>query len=91
MDEKTNEWPVRTGTVYKLQNKAGEWSEVVVTAIKENDFVEFSKGEYHCRYTFRASNEPATELTYHEWVNSGDLEPFTLEILQKLKEVVETA
>ncbi len=30
IDEETNEWPVRPGTIYRLKNADGNWSEVVV-------------------------------------------------------------
>lgn len=90
--EETNEWPIRIGTVYKLQNKNGEYSEVVVAALKENKFVEWiSKDQvYHCRYTFKTIDKNTTELEYYEWVDKGELEePFTLDVLKKLKSVVE--
>lgn len=92
VEEKTNEWPVRIGTIYKLKNKKGEYSEVTVNSIKENKIIEWiAKGQnYHCRYSFRSLDKNVSELEYSEWVDKGHLEePFTLEILQKLKEVLE--
>ena len=92
--EETNEWPIRMGTIYKLQDNKGEYSEVVVTAIKENKIVEWvSKNKnYHCRYTYRSIDKNTSELEYYEWVDSGELEePFSLEILEKLKSVLENS
>jgi len=43
VDEKTSEWPVRVGTVYRLQNKTGDWSEVAVEAIKRTNWLSFQK------------------------------------------------
>ena len=91
--EETNEWPISIGTIYKLQDKNGGFSEVVVTAIRENKFVEWvSKDQvYHCRYTFNSIDKNTSELEYHEWVDEGELEePFTLDVLEKLKSVVES-
>ena len=91
--EETNEWPVRIGTIYKLQDKNGEFSEVVVMAIKENKFVEWvSKDQvYHCCYTFKSIDKNTSELEYYEWVDEGELEgPFTSDVLEKLKSLVES-
>jgi uncharacterized membrane protein len=92
VDEKTNEWPMKVGTVYSLRNESGQRTDVIVTAIEQNQFVEWasSDGRYHCKYTFRAKPDNITEFEYHEWMDDGELEePFTVEALEKLKEVIE--
>ncbi len=91
--EKTSEWPVKVGTIYTLQNKKGDPSEVIVSAIKENEMVEWiSKDQnYHCRYIFKSKGDNITEFEYYEWVDKGDMEePFTQETLEKLKKVIES-
>jgi uncharacterized protein YndB with AHSA1/START domain len=90
--EETNEWPVCRGTVYKLHDKTGKTFEVTVKDIEKNEFVEWeSEGKnYHCRYSFTSTGDTSTEFTYYEWMDKGELaEPFTLETLKKLKQVME--
>ncbi len=92
VQEITSDWPIKVGTHYKNQNKKNIWGEYIVVALKENELFELvsNDGNYHVRYTHKTVNGHASELTYYEWVDKGDLEePFTLDILQKLKEIVE--
>jgi len=90
--EETNEWPIKAGTVYKLQDEGGVDSEVTVSNLKINEYIEWTSNDhnYHCRYTFKQVGSNASVLDYYEWVDKGEIKnPFTLEILKKLKSVIE--
>lgn len=84
--------PPKLESVYKNVNKQGIWSEYHITEFTYSImFTMTSKdGNYHVRYTFTPISSQTTSLEYYEWVNKGDLpEPFTADILKKLKQVIE--
>lgn len=90
--EETNEWPVKVGSKYRNQSREGIWSEYTVLSLDQNESFEFVKGDnnYHVRYTFKNIDDNMTELEYYEWVEQGNIEePFTIDLLNKLKSVLE--
>ena len=92
VQETRNETPTKLGTVYKNQNNKGEWSEYEVTEFEPNKVFVMSQknGSYHVKYTFLPVSENQTELEYYEYVDNGEIsQPFTQEVLQKLKVVME--
>lgn len=90
--EETSEWPVKVGTIYTLTNNKGEMSRVIISQIVNDEMIEWvsEDGNYHCRYTFKSFEPNITKLQYNEWVDKGEIDgPFSVEILDKLKEVLE--
>ena len=90
--EETSEWPIKMGTTYRSKSKDGNWSEFTVTDLKENEVFELTSkdGKYHVRYTHKPIDENSVELEYYEWVDEGKMEdPYTMEILGKLKTAIE--
>lgn len=90
IDEKTNEWPAKVGTVYTEYKDDNTSFNIIVTDYKENAYIEWKTedGNYHVRYTFVSIDQNTTQLTY---VETGDVsEPFTQDVLEKFKEVVES-
>lgn len=91
--EQSNETPTKLGTIYKNQDKNGSWNEYEITAYEPGVMFVMSKknDNYHVKYTFKTLGDNQCELEYYEWADEGDLdEPFTQDILQKLKVVIES-
>jgi hypothetical protein len=91
--EETNEWPIQLGTIYRNRGDAGEWTEYIVTALKENELFELKEkdGGYRVRYTFTPLSPTSSTLEYSEMVEGGEIEqPFTQEVLDKLKQIMES-
>ena len=92
VEEKTNEWPVRVGTIYRNRNKDGMWTEYELVEFERNKSFTMKQrdGDYSVRYIFTDLGNGSTELTYFEWVEKGDLkDPFTEITLKNLKSVME--
>jgi hypothetical protein len=89
VNETTNEWPAKVGTVYtEYKNNTNSFN-IIVIDYKDNEYIEWKteNGKYHVRYTFTAIDQNTTQL---EYVETGDVaKPFTLDVLEILKQVVE--
>ena len=90
--EEVNERPTKLGTIYRNVDKGGKWSTYTISSFEVNKLFVFTSEDknYHCRYTLTSIDENTTELEYYEWMDKGELEgPFTLDILEKLKTILE--
>lgn len=92
-EENTNEWPPKIGTFYKNRNSTGPWATYKITKYKEGKEFELVKEDgstYHVNYTYFTLPKGNTKLVYHEWVTQGTIDgPFTQDVLQKLKLIME--
>ena len=91
--EEVNEVPTKVGTIYRNINKKNVWSEYLVTKYEKDKTFEFvsSDKNYHVKYTFLPEEDNTCELEYFEWVENGELKnPFNIQILEKLKSVLES-
>ena len=90
--EETNEREIRKGTKYRNVNQKGVWTAYTVVEFAKDKLFELKQDEssYHVKYTYEHLSSVKTKLTYHEWVDSGELdEPFEQAVLEKLKRVME--
>ncbi len=90
--EETSEWPVTVGSIYRSQNKVGEWSEFAMTAFEKDRLFVLTKKDdtFQVRYTFIPINPDQTELVY-ELVDYGELEEsYIQKLLDSLKRILES-
>jgi len=92
VSEKVSERPMKVGTIYKNTDKEGDTNTYEVTKFSEGQMFELKSVPpgYTVRYTYTPISLTETEMEYFEWVDEGDLgNPFTMEPLEKLKEILE--
>ncbi len=92
VQEETNEWPIKEGSIYRNKGHDGKWSEYLVAEFEENKIFKLSKKDsaYNVKYIFKPTGESSCEMKYHEWVDEGELEePFTQDTLDKFRVVIE--
>ena len=89
--EETSEWPVKVGTIYRNKRARGAWNTYeLVEIVPGSTFTLKSKDtDFSVRYTFKELPDHKTEFEYYEWVESGTIDPFTFEHLEKFRDLVE--
>lgn len=90
--EEVDSFPIRIGTRYTNWDNKNTRTDYIVVQFKQDSIFEMKQqgGDYHVRYTCEPISETKTRLTYFEWVDEGNINnPFTAEVLDKLKEVIE--
>jgi len=89
INETTNEWPAKIGTVYTEYENNNTPFNIIVTDYKKNKYIEWKTEDenYQVRYTFTPVDKNTTVL---EYVESGNVsKPFTQKVLEKLKQIIE--
>ncbi|MDR1476669.1 MAG: SRPBCC family protein [Rickettsiales bacterium] len=93
-EETASEYPPKLGTTYRNHALGSDvWNEYSVSDFKDGEVFELScDGGYHVRYTYRKISNSATEMTYCEWVDAGNLQdPISTRPLENLKSIMEAA
>jgi len=91
--EKADSYPPKIGTIYQNWDASGKINEYKVTQYEPSKVFQLdaTQQDYKVRYTYTPVSDTETELEYYEWSESDLLHaPFMQEILDKLKEVMET-
>ncbi len=91
-EERVDKLPVKLGTIFENRGAGSNWVRYKITSFEKDKEFTFSslKTSYHVLYTFKSLGKDLCELTYFEWMDSGELEePFDKTELQKLKKVLE--
>jgi len=91
-EEVSEKYPPNINTIYKNKESSGKWNYYrVIEFVRDGVFALRSEDDnYFVRYSYKKINESKTEMQYLEWVKEGEIKnPFTLEILQNLKKIME--
>jgi len=92
VEEIAEEYPPKINTKYKNRGKDSDWDFYKIMEFEENRIFTMTDLDvnYAVRYTYKKLDENKTELEYFEWMKEGELKnPFTEEILEKLKSIIE--
>ena len=92
-EEIAEEYPPKIGTQYKNRGNDSDWDFYKVVEFQKDKIFTLADLEdnYHVKYTYRKISDNETEMEYFEWMELGDLNnPFTDDIIQKLKSVMES-
>lgn len=93
VDEWTNNWPIKKGTIYTLKDKNNKLSRMTIEELDIKNKVGWVSEDknYHCLYEINKIDEKSSLFKYSEWVDTGKIEdPFNQRILVRLKKVVES-
>jgi len=91
-EELSDKYPPEINTIYNNRGSLGKWNYYTVIEFDKHKIftLKASDNNYFVRYTYEKLSETKTEMEYFEWVKEGEIEnPFTQEILQGLKEIME--
>ena len=92
-EEIAEQYPPKIGTQYKNRGDDSDWDFYKVVEFQKDKIFTLSDLEdnYHVKYTYRKIDDNQTEMEYFEWMKNGELgNPFTDDIIQKLKSVMES-
>ena len=89
-EEITDEYPPKIGSVYR--NRRGDsWNDSVVSEFEPNRVFKLENDTFSVKYSYKKISENETEMQYLECVKQGILaKPFTKEVLEKLKKIIES-
>ena len=92
-EEQTSEWPIKIGTIYKNTCDGRNWETYQVIELKKDKLFTLKQQNfsYRVRYTYKSLSKEATELTYFEWDENELIDPFSIEVLEKLKLIFDSS
>ncbi len=89
-EEIADEYPPKIGTKYK-NRRSDSWNVSEVTEYEPNKLFKLENDTFSVKYIYTKITEHSTEMIYLESVKKGVLtKPFTKEVLQKLKKIIES-
>lgn len=89
-EEITDKFPPELWTIYR-NRRWNHWNISTVTIYEKNKTFKLENDTFSVQYNYKMITKDSTELTYIETIKHWELtNPFTVEILNKLKELIES-